>query len=259
MRFSMKVFRVFMPLLFLAGCGGGPVQETAPGAETVPVGAGGNAPKDSIPGTVLIFHEKEPDNEGHRVVFFVNPDIMRINDWQEVDDFILFDRKTQTIYNVVKKDATILMIKPRPVDIKSPLAYEIREEKQKSAAAASANGNDAFHYKYMIGDRECYNAVSLDGYQEDVVAALKEFRTVLAGEHAKTIGSTPVEMLDACDLAMNIFEPTRYIEKGFPLREWDSKGYQRFLVDVRNNVVSAPELMVLPETYQRYEITGGGH
>lgn len=256
MRFFILIVGVLVVVVQLSACAGGPTEESAAhGATAVVVAGSGDLPQPK-PGTVLIFHENEPDNDAHRVVVFVNPDVMRINDWREVGDYILFDRTTQTIYNVVKKDETVLVIKKRPVTVKPPLAYEVVEQKEKSAAAGSTSGNDAFHYKYMIKDRVCYNAVSLDGYLPDAVAGMIEFRTVLAGEHTKTIGSTPVEMLDACDLAMNIFEPGRYLEKGFPIREWDSKGYQRFLVDVRNNIVTDPQLLALPAGYTHYEIGG---
>ncbi len=253
LQMNLKLTGVAACLLLLAACGGETVRDSAETATGQ--NADASATAGSKPGTVLVFHEKEPDNEAHRVVFFVNADFMRINDWKEVDDFILFDRQQNTIFNVVKKDRTVLVIKPRTVDIKSPLPYELHETKEKSAATVkSVNGSDAYHYSYLIGDRVCYDTVSLDGYLDEVVAAIKEFRTVLAGEHAKTIGNTPVEMLDACDLAMNIFEPNRYLEKGFPLREWDGRGYQRFLVDVRGGIVADPELLKLPEGYQQYEI-----
>lgn len=248
-------------LVTLAGCATQTVQE---GADPVSLDAV-DMQQDQLDetgqvaikrGVVLIFHEKEPDNEAHRVVYFVNKDVMRINDWQQVDDYILFDRKTQTIYNVTKESKTIFVIKPNAVEVDSPIEYELVEAKEKSAAAVrTSSGESAYFYKYSINDRVCYNVVSLEGYLDDVRKALAEFRVVLAGEHAKTISNTPKEMLDPCDLAMNIFQPTRYIDHGFPIREWDSRGYQRFLVDVRAGVQTEARLLEIPEDYKQYSIS----
>lgn len=235
---------VLMSLSLGACAGTGDVQPDAAGEQIKP-------------GTVLIFHEQEAGAEAARMVYFINADTMRINEWQDPNDFILFDRNTRTIYNVVASDKTILVIKDRPVNGPPPLNYELGEAKEKSSAAVrSKDGLDAWHYRYTIGDAVCYNTVSMEGYLPEVVQALKEFRQVLAGEHAKGLGSTPPDMLDPCDLAMNIFESGRYLDKGFPLREWNDKGYQRFLVDVRYEQVPPAVVLQLPEGYKQYSIPG---
>lgn len=232
-------------MLLLAGC-------AATGEQSAP------APEPKA-GTILIFQETEPDADPARMVYFVNQDMMRINEWQETEDFVLFDRRSRTIYNVVAKDKTILVIEDRPITVPSPVDYTLVEKKEESAAAIrNTDGNKAWHYKYMIGDQVCYNTVSIPDYLNDVVAALSEFREVLAGEHAKTLPNTPADVLDPCDLAMNIFEPGRFLDKGFPLREWDQRGYQRFLMDVRHDRVPPANVLTLPEDFKRYSIPSPG-
>ena len=57
-----------------------------------------------------------------------------------------------------------------------------------------------------------------------------------------------------CDEAINIFEPTKPLQYGFPFREWSSYGYQRFLVDYKKNIIFPEALFKLPDDYQRLSL-----
>jgi hypothetical protein len=97
--------------------------------------------------------------------------------------------------------------------------------------------------------------VSIDpGFMPDVAKAMHEFRTILAGEQAKSVGRTPKDMLDACDLAVNVFYPTRHIDHGIPLRMWDQNGFQRFMLDFKLDFKLKKTLMRMPEEYRRYSV-----
>lgn len=231
-------------VLLLLGATGCAVQTVEPEA----------APSDrSKIGVMIYYTENELGTETNTVGIYVNPDFMRIDDRSAPDDFILFDRKSRYIYNVISSDKSISIITPKPVMVKPPIVIDYTEEKQESAAVP--RGTDTpkgYHYKFMANGKDCYNVVVAEDYLPDVVAAFTEFRTVLAGEHATVIGSMPPENQDACDLALNIFDPVRHLRYGFPVREWSNKGYSKFLMEVRSGMTVENQYLELPATYTRH-------
>jgi hypothetical protein len=117
------------------------------------------------------------------------------------------------------------------------------------------DGKQATHYRYNANGEHCYDAVTLGKeFMPEVGNAMVEFREVLAGEHAKTVLNTPKELLNACDLALNIFNASAHVKNGLPLREWDQKGYRRFLVNYRTDAEIKRQDLELPSDYTRYSI-----
>ena len=172
-------------------------------------------------------------------------------------DFMLFDRATQTIYSVNSANQTIFEIKPKAIDIQPPIAIDYTETSQPSSAIPKIQHMQATHYRYDANGEHCYDAVTMPlEFLPVVVEAMKEFRLVLAGEHASTLDNIPNDMQDACDLAVNVFHAAKHYEHGLPIREWDRKGYQRFLKDYKTAVFMDPKEYELPEGYKRYSIAG---
>lgn len=207
------------------------------------------------PGVLLMMREREQGSETFSTRIFVNEGYLHMSDERMPADYILFNRKKKTIYNVNQSDKTILVIRNKPVEIESPLVLEYEEESQPSSAIPKINGRQATHYRYTANGKHCYDAVAMPKeFMPDVVAAMREFRLVLAGEHATTIGHTPKDLLDACDLSINIFHATQHMEHGLPIREWDRQGYQRFMKDYEEGVEVPEGMFDLPKDFERYSI-----
>jgi hypothetical protein len=225
-------------ILFISGCA--TVGEREPVSQDV-----------TTTGVALFYVEKEPGLEASNVSMFVNENFIRIDDQTVPNDFILFDRKKRTIYNVISADKTVYAITSRPVTVVSPVTIEYTEEKQESAVMQGAQAEaKSYHYKFSANGKPCYNVVVAENFLPDVVAAMKEFREVLAGEHARSIGNVPPEQLDACDLGLNIFHATRHLDHGFPVREWDASGYTKFLRELQRHATIDPAALELPAAYK---------
>ena len=206
-------------------------------------------------GQVFIFAETPAGGTSSNVRIYVNKKFMRIDDGTTPDDFILFDRKNGVINSVVAEGKTIFVIKKRKVNVEPPIKIEYTHTKQASSAMTKRhNGLKAFHYKFSANGKSCYNVLAVKDYMPEAVEAFKEFRAIMAGEHSKTMSNIPGEEYDACDLAFNIFESTEHLQHGFPVREWDDKGYQRFLAKVKDNVPPPEGFLELPEGYRSYSI-----
>lgn len=213
-------------------------------------------PGQSQPGTMLLLEEREAGSkESFTTRIFVNANYLHISDSRSPSDFILFNRAEQTIYNVSSGDRTILVIRRKAVDVKPPIDIRYEEESQPSSAIPKVDGQQATHYRFTANGEHCYDTVVMpEDFMPVVLAAMREFRLVLAGEHATTVDQIPPDMYDACDLALNVFEPIKHMEHGLPIREWDRHGYQRFLKDYRKNVTAETAMFELPKDFERYSV-----
>ncbi len=234
-------------LVGLAACAG---QSTKPVAKT-------EAELKAAPGTLLILVEREAgaESESFSTRLFVNEGYLHMSDARSPVDFVLFNRKEKTIYNVSQDDKTIMVIRSKAVEIDPPIKLDYQEESQPSSAIPKIDGRQATHYRFTANGKHCYDAVVMpEDFMPDVLAALREFRMVLAGEHATTVDRTPEDLLDACDLSLNIFYATRHMDHGLPIREWDRKGYQRFMKDYRMDLSASEGTLDLPKDFKRYSV-----
>ena len=251
-RFNKKLIYIVFALgvlLWLSACATG--GEAAGGKDS----QSSSENKNNM-GPLLIFSEREAGSESFTTRIFVNSEYMHMSDSLSPADFVLFNRAERTIYNVTRDEKSILVIRDRPHNIKPPIEIKYEEESQPSSAIPRINGRQATHYQYLANGKRCYDAVVLGGdFMPDVLAALREFRQVLANEHASSVNNEPKEMMDACDMAVNVFFATKHMDHGIPIREWNTKGYQRFLKDYRENLAAPDSTFVLPKDYHQYTMS----
>lgn len=219
--------------------------------------AGAEKKDDNDLSVLLLFSERERSGTPlFRSSTYVNNDYVYITD-NSIDDggYILFDRHKQTIYSVSPSNKSVFVINPKKITIDPPIAIDYQAHAQPSSAIPKVSGRTATHYRYDANGEHCYDAVTLEKtFLPGVVKALKEYRTVLAGEHASTLHRMPSETYEACDLAVNIFHATQHLDTGLPLREWDQKGYLKFMVDYRIGAKFDKSKLTVPEDYKKFSI-----
>lgn len=243
-----------MILIWLSGCASTATTQS-PSAEADITSAEKNAEEKHEIGALLIYVERESGSESFTSRIFGNAHWLHISDSRSPADYVLFDRTAQTIYNVNQDDRSIFVIKRQAVDIEPPIVLDYREESQPSGAIPKVDDRQATHYRFYANDAHCYDSVVLsENFMPEVLGAMREFREVLAGEHASTVNKLPEDMLDACDLLLNIFAATKHMDHGLPIREWDRHGYQRFLKDYRFEVSTPESVFELPEDFRHYSV-----
>ncbi len=255
-RFNKKLIYIVFALgvlLWLSACatGGSSGGESAGGKNLQSI-----SDDQKNVGTLLIFSEREAGSTPFTIRIFINSKYMHMSDSLSPADFVLFNRAERTIYNVTRDEKSILVIRDRPHNVKPPIEIKYEEESQPSSAIPKIDGRQATHYRFFANGKRCYDAVVLGGdFMPDVVSALREFRQVLANEHASTVNNMPREMMDACDMAVNVFYATKHMNHGLPIREWNTKGYQRFLKDYRENLAAPDSTFELPKDYEQYTMS----
>jgi len=249
-RFTTRLLTIFLTigvLTWLSAC---------TSSKTTSLNDSQNDAENKNVGTLLIYSERDAGFEPFTTRIFVNKNYLHMSDSNSPADFVLLNRSERTIYSVTHDEKSILVIQDRPHDAKPPIKIQYKEESQPSGAIPKINGRQATHYRYFVNEKRCYDSVVIGGdFMPDVLAALREFRQVMANEHARSVNNTPEDMMDACDLAVNVFYATKHLDHGVPIREWDTKGYQRFLKDYRENISAPDSIFVLPKGYQRYSMS----
>lgn len=202
-------------------------------------------------GTEVYFSETENNLSEQSTRMLVTKKYLRIDDGKSSNDFLLFDRKNKTIYSTNSLDQRTLVIKAQPLNRKSPIKLE-NTLKEIPTDAPSIEGNKVTHLELSTNKKICYDVFAVAGFLPDVTAALKEYRQALAGEQALVIDAMPLEMLQACDLANNIFYASRHLEHGFPVRLKETNGRFRELVEYKKNTKIDAGLLKLPEGFTKF-------
>ncbi|GBE07089.1 hypothetical protein BMS3Bbin11_00545 [bacterium BMS3Bbin11] len=203
--------------------------------------------------TVLMLNEQDSQNEPAYISrMLLTRDFLRLDDGDDHGNFALFDRKTGSIYSVNNEDQRILVIPLQPVLAVPPNPLRNDIEELDAGGVPDVDGKKVSRYYMVTNGNRCMEVYAVPGYLDDVTRALAAFARTLAGQHAKTIAAMP-DLKDAdCDLANNIFEPDRYLSKGFPVRQKDYAGRTRSLVSVKDKVVFDSSMFGLPEGYKRF-------
>lgn len=209
--------------------------------------------KLTAPAQALYFIEHDPGSEPNHLRMIITAGFVRMDGGQDSPDFLLFDRADGSIYNVSRADKQVLVIHPRPVELKPPEKFTHRVVADKAAYPA-IDDHKVTHYELLTNETRCYDLYAAEGLLPEALVALREYRLVLAGQQALTAASIPPDSQSPCDLANNIFLPTRHLEHGFPIRLMETGGRTMELVDYKIDFRATADLFRLPAEYKRLDI-----
>jgi len=202
-------------------------------------------------GTVLYMEESSETDGVTNVRMIITQNFLRVDEGRGSEDYILYNRKSKTIYNVVAEDSSIMMMNRESPEefIAEPLIWQIEKDDSNALMRSDANKNGATHHKLKLNKRDCYNVVALNSFLGDEAKALSEYYSVLANELRYTF--KPSQETQCFD-AINIIEPHKRFSFGFPYREWGSYGYQRFLKNYQQRVIFPEKLFEVPKNYRQF-------
>ena len=211
-----------------------------------------NRPLPDPTGDVLFVNEQRPNEGEENLRILVTDNYLRIDNGNDGDDYLLFNLEKMKIFNIVHDDQTILRIgrTDTPTPILPTIEWSVETEDSNALMARKEEGNKAIHTKYAINGEPCYSVISVKGLLPSSLSLIKAYRRALASELMTTINNFVDQ--DLCYTAINIIEPNRVLESGFPIREWSHSGFQRFLVDYKTQVIIPRKLFDLPTGYAIY-------
>ncbi len=204
---------------------------------------------------LLVFGDQEEGEESFKTRILVTADYMRFDDGEDAGDFLVFDRKHKTIYNVVQENKTITVITSQPTEVKPPFELKLSNKKiDDMQDAPSMDGVKPTHYVYLSGEQICFEVLSVPGFLPAYVEAMQEFNIVLANDSALTLNNLPADMQKGCSLAQSIFAPNRHFTVGFPIQQWSPDGSHSVLLDFKKDYQADKLLFEIPTSYRRLTI-----
>ena len=213
------------------------------------------APAEAAEASVrLLYREQEPGVDPYEVRMLVTHDFVRSDDGQADSDFLLYDRRQRTLYNVVHDDRTILVIPERDVELTAPASLRLTEQLQAEPDAPRIAGRPVSSFTLTANGESCRAGMVVPGLLPDATRALIEMEQVLARQQIATLYKTPPEFRTPCFLANYLYATDRLLRRGLPIQDGIRGGRQRLLIDFDPDYRAGKDLFRLPDGYRRYSI-----
>ncbi|MCG8068477.1 MAG: hypothetical protein JAY84_11485 [Candidatus Thiodiazotropha taylori] len=181
----------------------------------------------------------------------VTEQMVRIDQGNDTDDFILFDRAEQVIYSVDSEERTVLVINPKPLKQPDTRLPDIKIQAKDAGEAPLVAGRKAQYWALLVNGQPCQEAMVLPETMAMSVAAQGEYLGLLARQHKITMSGIPMAYRDDCADAIQVYAPDALLLIGLPLRLWDINGNQQALTDYSESETVDADLFRLPESYTR--------
>lgn len=214
-----------------------------------------HAAEGDVPATLVYFEESEPGVGSYQVRYVLNQTHLRIDDGEQSDGFVLFERETGTIYSVSHRNRSVLEVPPDkdavPAEI---LAREkqlsVRELVDKGEPPPAIGGKPVSLFSLGTASETCVSYSVAVGLLPDAVGMLKAYRQALAHNSRRKLINQPPEYLTDCMIINDVFAAKRYLGHGFPVMVRKHDGATRILAgyEISRDVNAA--LFQLPPTYR---------
>lgn len=200
--------------------------------------------------SLLVYRVLEQGIEPYLSRILVTPGHVRVDEGIAGQGYTLFDREQGIIYNVSDEDRSVLEFNAAgPVEHdKNPLI--LNHEVTTDPGAPMVGGVTPQHVILFANGDQCLRMTVAEGLMGDAMQALREFRQNLARVHQRQSSDMPLGEQTACDLAINIYAPTRNYDFGLPIVEQMANRVQT-LVDFDAAYEADAALFELPDEYGR--------
>lgn len=179
---------------------------------------------------------------------------MRMDDGEDNGNYLVLSRQTGVIESVNHDEQSIFVINPREVSAEPSIELKRKTTETPLGAAPAIDGKHPQQFLLSVNGELCQSVVSVEGLLGDVVDAWRQFRRILAGEHAAALSYIPADQQLGCDLALNTFSPTWFLDFGLPVQSQEAVGKSMILMDYMVDEQIDPKLFTMPEGYHRYSI-----
>lgn len=172
--------------------------------------------------TVLHYRDQDPGRPSYATRILITPKHVRVDNGQDRGDYVLLDRKTGEMTNVLHDTRTRMRIrnKPLPEDARPSWHAQERIEEVRPGTrriTISANG------------KVCSQSVVAENLLPDAAKALAEYNAALAWTQYQTYQNMPDDMRQDCDLVHHVWETGLALRHGLPIEERDYEGRTRLL------------------------------
>jgi len=201
---------------------------------------------------LLMFQEQETGSEPYQVRMIFKNHLMRIDEGNSDNNFVLFNNKEHVIYSISSDRKSILVINSKQVKYEPPIKLDLKTEKIDSVMFPSVSGKKPQAYKFNVNGETCNLVIAVPGLLDHALNMMRAYYTLLSYEQADAQASIPDDMLNPCDVVNNIVAPVHHLSFGFPIRESSKSGKQRAMIDFDEHYLADEKLFMLPKDYTRF-------
>lgn len=216
-------------------------------------GCGKEKPSANKAPLILHFMEEEKGIDPYPVRMIVTRNFLRMDEGNANDDFLLLDRHNGVVYSITHETESYYQFNSAGSATVSATKPALNKLTNDVSDMPLFQGIKPIYTTYSADEETCLEVVSVPGLHPQAVAAMREYLNIMSRQHARTLHRTPESLQQKCMLVNFVFEPTQHLEQGFPLRQWDFRGYSRNLVNFETQAID-PGLFKLPENYQKMGI-----
>ena len=191
--------------------------------------------------TVLYYRDQDPGTPSYLTRILVTPKFLRVDEGRDQADFVLLDRKTGILTNVLHDSKTNMRIRTRPLPAEARPSWQA-DERVEEVHPGTRRISLAVHGKV------CTQTVAAEKLRPEATKALAEYKAALAWTQYQTYINTPEELRQDCDLVQYVWETDRALRYGLPIEEREYAGRTRQLERQGRERIK-PGLFKLPAGY----------
>jgi hypothetical protein len=188
--------------------------------------------------SVVRYIDQDPGDPPYATRILVTADFMRMDSGEDDGDFILLDRRKQTVINVMRGNQLALVFTPGELPAR-PAGWKPRLDVQSGAPGTQ-------RFSLVVNGMACSEGVAARVAAPDVARAMAELKAVLAATQYRVWQATPPELQHDCDLANQVWESGITLKLGLPLEEREFSGRTRQF-EYHSSQPDRPELFRVPE------------
>lgn len=198
--------------------------------------------------TELRYQDSEEGATAYQTRILVSDRYLRMDDGHDDADFVLLDRKTGKIVNVLHERRVLLAMSHGELPEQVPQSYRVEQK-------VTPVREGTVRVQVLADGRLCSETVAASKLFPDAARALAEFKAALAYTQWVTYRNTPAELRQDCDLVHHVWQADMALSHGLPIEERDYAGRVRQYVSGEKRELE-PEAFRLPEGYEVLDLSG---
>ncbi|MGO9445792.1 MAG: hypothetical protein ACLPXB_13585 [Thiobacillaceae bacterium] len=196
---------------------------------------------NAAPMTVLTYRDQDPGSSSYVTRILITPRFVRLDGGKDDGDFVLLDRRSGELVNVLHDARTTMRIRSKPLPEQARPTWKVDEQ-------VEAVRRGTWRITLLANGAICSQTVVAGKLRPEAAQALAEYKAALAWAQYKTYENTPKDIRQDCDLVEYVWDTGRVLKYGLPLEERDYAGRVRRLEKVGSETFE-PELFKLPTGY----------
>jgi len=189
----------------------------------------------------LRYQDSEGGAPAYQTRILVTERYLRMDDGSDAGDFVLFDRKTGRVSNVVHEQKMLMAMHEKKLPANPTLSYRVERK-----VAPVREGT--VRVQVLADGKLCSETVAVSKLYPDAARAMAEYKAALAYTQWMTYRNTPAELRQDCDLVHHVWQTGMALSRGLPIEERDYAGRVRQYVSGERRELK-PALFELPKNY----------